>query len=116
MKWKMGFLAGLLSAFVSVTAFAASAVGTWDANTEPDLAGYKIYYGTSSGVYGTPIDVGNVTTYKVEALADSTNYCFALTAYDNSGNESDKGSEVCVTTGDFTPPDAPQNAVWTTGP
>jgi hypothetical protein len=30
----------------------------WDSNTEPDLAGYIVYYGTSSGAYDNWIDVG----------------------------------------------------------
>ena len=32
-------------------------------NTDSDLAGTLVYMGTSSGRYGTPVDVGNVTTY-----------------------------------------------------
>src|SRR4051794_28118341 len=44
-------------------AFAAVTVtATWDANTESDIAGYKLSYGTQSGVYTTTLDVGNVTS------------------------------------------------------
>jgi hypothetical protein len=37
-------------------------------NTETDLPGYRIYRGTSSGVYLTPIDVGLRTTYTIAGL------------------------------------------------
>ena len=66
--------------FVSMTpAFAGSVNLSWDANTEPDLAGYKVYFGTSSGNYGTPASVGNTTSYSLAGLSDGT-YFFAVTA------------------------------------
>jgi len=75
---------------------------TWDAPTTnadgtplTDLNGYKIYYGTSSGSYGTLINVGNVTNYTVDSLSSGT-WCFAVTAYDISENESDYSNEVCT--------------------
>lgn len=80
---------------------------TWNPNTESDLAGYKVYYGTQSGVYGNPVDVGNVTTWNLDNVAEKTTYYFALTAYDTSGNESLKSEEASVTTPDQTPPNAP---------
>ena len=77
-----------------------SATLTWDAPTTnadgtplTDLAGYKIYYGTTSGNYTEVIDVGNVTTSKVEGLNPGT-YYFAVTAYKNSRNESGYSNEV----------------------
>ena len=67
---------------------ATSATLTWTANTESDLAGYKIYSGTQSGVYGTPISVGKVTSHVLTNLMNGTTYFFAITAYDTAGNES----------------------------
>jgi hypothetical protein len=49
----------------------------WDANTEPDLAGYKIHYGTASGDYSHSIDVGNVTQYTLAGLNDGVTYYLA---------------------------------------
>ena len=83
--------------------FAGEATLSWDQNTEPDLAGYKIYFGTSSGVYGTPIDAGVQTTYTVTGLAISP-YYFAVTAYNTAGNESAFSNEVTKTLADTMPP------------
>jgi len=66
----------------------------WDPNTEPDLAGYKIYYGASSGTYTANVDVGNVTTYTVTGLTPGVTYYFVATAHDNFGNESGYSNEV----------------------
>jgi hypothetical protein len=60
----------------------------WDANTESDLAGYKIYYGLASGSYSTTIDVKNVIQYTVPDILPGTTYYFAATAYDENNNES----------------------------
>lgn len=75
---------------------------SWDPNTQTDLAGYKIYYGTSSGDYNaTPIDVGLTSTpdnphYAVAdlGLSRDVRYYFVVTAYDTEGNESDYSNEV----------------------
>ena len=55
-----------------------------------DLAGYRIHYGTSPGVYSTRISIDNpgITTYVVENLAPAT-YYFVTTAFDTAGGESD---------------------------
>jgi hypothetical protein len=65
----------------------------WDPNPETDLLGYRIHYGTSSGVYGTSIEVGLQTTYTVTGLP-AGNYYFAITAYNTSWLESGYSNEV----------------------
>jgi hypothetical protein len=70
---------------------------TWDPNSETDLAGYEIYYGTSSGNYQWNIDVGNVTTYTVNSLNTGVTYYFAATAYNTTGLESGYSNEVVYT-------------------
>ena len=74
-----------------------SAVVAWDPNTESDLMGYKLYVGTSSGVYGAAIDVGNFTDYEVRNLEPGRTYYFSVTAYDLSGNESSFADEITNT-------------------
>ena len=66
----------------------------WDPNTEWDLAGYKIYYGTQSLDYDFVIDVGDTTYHTIRGLEPETRYYLALTAYDISYNESDFSWEV----------------------
>ena len=73
---------------------AASVTLRWQANQEPDISGYNVYYGTSSRSYGAPIPVGNTTSHTIDNLAEGTTYYFALTATDTSGNESGFSSEV----------------------
>jgi len=73
-----------------------SATVSWDANTERDLSGYKIYYGTSSGNYDDVLDVGNTTSFIINRLKDMRTYFFAVTAYDLSENESAFSSEVSL--------------------
>lgn len=76
------------------TSTSGSATLIWAGNTESDLAGYKVYRGTQSGVYGTSIAVGNVTTYQFTNLPPNTTYFFCVTAIDTAGNESVPSSEV----------------------
>ena len=92
---------GATSRTVSVTLnvnppASSSATLLWNANTEGDLAGYKVYRATSSGAYGAPIAtlVGNVTSYTAAGLQMGTTYFFVVTAYDNAGNESTLSNEV----------------------
>ena len=80
----------------SPSVLAADVSLAWDANSEPDLAGYKIYYGNASGTYGSLIIIGNVTTYTVTNLAPGT-YYFVVAAYNSAGLESGYSNEVFAT-------------------
>ena len=77
----------------------------WDPNTESDLSGYRVYYGTSSGTYDNLIDVGmgtpsgGVITYSLTNLAKGQIYCITVTAYDTFLNQSGFSNEVCGTAG-----------------
>jgi len=66
----------------------------WDPNTEPDAAGYKVHYGTSSRTYGPGIDVGKVTTFPLTGLIKERRYFIAVKAYNTSRHESDFSNEV----------------------
>jgi hypothetical protein len=82
---------------VSYAAVNNTATLTWNANIEPDLAGYRVYYGSAPGTYNQTKGSGVVvtgTSHTVTGLTSGTRYYFALTAYDSSGNESDYSQEV----------------------
>jgi len=66
----------------------------WNPNTEPDLAGYRIYYGLNSGSYNSIIDVGNLTAFTIIGLEPGQTYYIAATAYNETGMESDYSEEV----------------------
>lgn len=81
--------------FLATTVFSADVtLVALGADTKSDLGGYRLYYGTSSGVYTTMVDVGNVTAYTVSNLSQGEIYYFAVTAYDAGGNESAFSEEI----------------------
>ena len=52
----------------------------------PGAVGYKVEYGTASGVYDTVIDAGNVVDLTVAGLSGGTTYYFAVRGYDAAGD------------------------------
>ena len=89
------FLAILFAIFLNTSRVDAMDLKlAWDANSEPDIAGYKIYYGTASRTYSLFVDIGNMTNYTLKGLQDGTTYYLALTAYNKAGGESDYSNEI----------------------
>ena len=70
----------------------------WNANTDSDLAGYRVYVGTAAGVYaqarGAGLSAGLATDYVVTGLQPNSTYYVAVTSYDKSGNESNYSTPV----------------------
>ena len=70
----------------------------WSASTD-EVSGidtYRIYFGTSSGVYDdpeSPLDAGNSTSMVVSGLESGVTYYFVVAAVDKAGNESDRSEE-----------------------
>jgi fibronectin type 3 domain-containing protein len=79
---------------LSQSALAAQIRLAWDANTKSDLAGYKIYYRTSSKSYSGSVDAGNVTTCTLTGLTQGQTYYICVTDYNKSNSESGYSNEV----------------------
>lgn len=92
----------------TVPCWAADVQFGWDANTETDLAGYRLYQSATSGAYGstfiTEIPAGT-QTYTQLGVAEGTHF-WVLTAFDIAGNESGYSNEVVLVV-DETPPEPP---------
>jgi len=74
--------------------YAAQVTVAWDPETDPNVAGYKVYYGTASRSYQYNNDAGKNTTSTVSNLQTGTTYYFAVTAYNATGIESGYSAEV----------------------
>jgi hypothetical protein len=70
----------------------------WNANAEPDLAGYKVYVGYQSGVHELVFDVKLDNFCRLDQSDRRTRY-LRVKAYDIAGNESLFSPEIVYTPG-----------------
>ncbi|MBM3212324.1 T9SS type A sorting domain-containing protein, partial [Candidatus Poribacteria bacterium] len=68
----------------------------WLVEENSDIAGYNLYYGTESGVYGLSLPVGKTGHYEIQGLINGTTYYIVATAFDSERNESIKSNEISV--------------------
>ena len=82
---KKNIIITILLLFLSSPVYAINPVQVtleWDPITHPDLAGYRVHCGTSSGDYGLfSVDVGKWTSCATGGLQDNQAYYFTVTAY-----------------------------------
>jgi len=87
----------ILFFFVLSQSYALDITLQWDANIEPDLDHYVVYWGIDFdppyGYNSGYIDKSQ-TTYTVTGLSDDTTYYFAAKAFDTEGLESDYSNVV----------------------
>lgn len=67
---------------------------SWNPSDVSAVAGYKIYYGTSSGNYMNVVDAGNATNVTITSLVEGASFYFAAKTYDAFNNESLLSDEV----------------------
>lgn len=119
---RRNYLGGLLLTFICyfgsvVSAQARDVSLQWNANTESDLAGYKVYYQAGSATTpfsGTPVNVNKQTTATITGLDPAKTYYFAVTAYNTAGKESSYSNvvNVAATTTTPPPPTGTTSTIW----
>jgi hypothetical protein len=101
-------LRSLVVVFAAVMAAARVAAAgqillAWNANTEPDIAGYIVQYQPVGASSWTSVNVGNVTQYPFNTPAPGVAYDLRVIAYNTSGLQS-APSAIVVGNGDGTVP------------
>ena len=79
-------------------AAATQASFEWSPNTEPDLAGYRIFGREQSQPYdyANPSWEGTNTYGTIGNLDEGKSYCFVVRAFDTEGYESENSMEACL--------------------
>lgn len=83
----------VVTAFPRLSSAAQTYVG-WDTASGP-VAGYDVYYGTSSGNYSTTLDVGNATTAALQNLSAPV-YYITVADFSSAGAMSPLSSELVI--------------------
>lgn len=133
--WKVGLIIPVLFFCFQASSYADERDVTlaWDANTESDLVGYKIYYKKGSSGFGipriyngrgakegrspiyVPLDQDenpdpDVVEFTVHGLSDDQTYFFVVITYEAEGLESAASREVSVLDPNSLPP--PYDRGW----
>lgn len=100
-------VAFVLSLLRVSSAYADQITLMWDPNSD-QVTGYAVYVGSSR------VDVGNVTTYTLTNAVAGQRYCFAVAAYNSSG-EGSRSSQLCGYSNQFPTLTNPGNRSATAG-
>ncbi len=96
------FIIFVLFILIKTNVITGKATITWNENKESNLAGYRIYYGTSprkgnkpeDSAYTEKVDSKMAHSYKFQKLSLFKTYYFSTTAYNKAGMESGLSAEV----------------------
>jgi hypothetical protein len=69
----------------------------WNPGPDPNVTGYFLCWGLSSGACTNRLDAGNVTNTTVAGLAANVTYYFNVVAYGAAGQEAPPSNEVAYT-------------------
>lgn len=99
-KMAVATLASLAAAPLAPRGFTLSDAGngssleaSWQANDEPDLAGYKLLWGKEPGVYSDSVSLGLITSHRLDSLHTDTCYYGVVVARDSNGFEGPPSTE-----------------------
>jgi hypothetical protein len=67
---------------------------SWERNTEPDLAGYRVYRSVDAGPFERVAEVSQVPAWSDQMVERGKTYRYAVTAVDQAGNESARSAVV----------------------
>jgi fibronectin type 3 domain-containing protein len=82
---------------LSVTPAPNSIELSWERNTEPDLAGYRVYRAMGDGEFEKLAEVNAVPSYSDRDVQAGRNYRYAVSAVDKAGNEGERAASAAVT-------------------
>ncbi|HSY17865.1 MAG TPA: fibronectin type III domain-containing protein [Candidatus Acidoferrales bacterium] len=84
-----------LMLFIQLPVHASQSVAlTWNPSAATNVAGYKIYFGTTSHNYSATNTAGLTTNATISGLAEGSTYYFSAASYDSAGNQSTNSTEV----------------------
>ena len=80
---------------------------SWDPDSDPSVVGYRLYAGTTSGVYTQTNEAGAATSVLVANLTPGKTYYFAVTGYNSSAVESSFSNQISYTVPSSSPTPTP---------
>ena len=66
----------------------------WDPDSEPDLAGYRVYRSAGDGPWQKLAEVNAIPSYSDSTVEHGKTYHYAVIAFDKAGNESERSAAV----------------------